>query len=135
MNNDSRGEVIPRWVKLGAVFLLLAHGLIHLIGTVVYLRLGEVKGFAYKTTLLGGRWDLGTSGIGVFGALWAVAAVGFIVAALALLTNRRGWRPILAAVTVFSLVLTGLDSSLAFAGVGLNLVILIAVLWSQRSSS
>ena len=35
----------------------------------------------------------------------------------------------------FSLLLTGLDSSLAFAGVGLNLVILIAVLWSQRSSS
>jgi len=80
---------MPKWIKLGAVFVLLAHGLIHIIGTVVYLRLAEVQGFAYKTTLLGGRWNLGASGMGVFGALWAVAAVGFMVAALALLTNRR----------------------------------------------
>ena len=35
----------------------------------------------------------------------------------------------------FSLVLTGLDSSRAFSGVALNVVIPIAALWSQRSGS
>lgn len=125
---------MPKWIKRGAVFVLFVHGLIHLIGTVVYLRLGEVQGFFYKTTLLGGTWNLGPSGMGVFGALWGVAAVGFIGAALALLTNRRVWRPLLAAVTVFSLLLTGLDSSLAFAGILLNLVILALLFGSWRSS-
>ena len=132
---NARERTMPKWVKLGAVFVLLAHGLIHLIGTVVYLRLGEVQGFAYKTTLLNGSWDLGASGMGVFGALWAVAALGFIVAALTLLMNWRIWRLLLAAVAVFSLVLTGLDSSLAFAGVGLNIVILALVFGSWRSSA
>ena len=126
---------MPKWIKLGAVFVLFAHGLIHLLGTVVYLRLGEVQGFAYKTTLLGGSWNLGPSGMGVFGALWALAAVGFIVAALTLLMNRGGWQRILAVVTVFSLLLTGLDSSLAFAGILLNMVILALLFWSWRSSA
>jgi len=117
-----------------AAVLLVAHGLIHLIGTTVYLRLAEIEGFAYKTTLLGGRWDLGAAGIGVFGALWAVATVGFIAAAIGMLTNSSWWQPALIAVTIFSLILTALDSSLAFAGIGLNIAILIAVFWMRRSS-
>ena len=123
------------WTMVLAAVILVAHGLIHLIGTTVYLRLGEITGFAYKTTLLGGRWDLGAAGIGVFGALWAVAAVGFIVAAIGMLTSSSWWQAALIAVTIFSLLLTGLDSSLAFAGIGLNIVILIAVFWMRRSSA
>ena len=123
------------WTTILAAVVLVAHGLIHLMGTMVYLRLGEITGFAYKTTLLGGRWDLGAAGIGVFGALWAVAGVGFIVAAIGLLTGSSWWQPVLIAVTICSLILTGLDSSLAFAGIGLNIVILIAVFWMRRSSS
>lgn len=122
------------WKMVLAAVILVAHGLIHLMGTTVYLRLGEITGFAYKTTLLGGRWDLGAVGIGVFGALWAVAAVGFIVAAIGMLTGSSWWQPALIAVTIFSLVLTALDSSLAFAGIGLNILILIVVFWMRRSS-
>ena len=44
---------MARWVSYLAAFVLIAHGLIHVLGTTVYLRLGEVTGFAYKTTLLG----------------------------------------------------------------------------------
>lgn len=123
------------WMTILAAVVLVAHGLIHLMGTVVYLRLGEITGFAYKTTLLGGRWDLGAAGIGVFGALWAVAAIGFIVATIGLLTGSSWWQPVLIAVTIFSLILTALDSSLAFAGIALNIVILIAVFWMRRSSA
>ena len=123
-----------RWMTILAAVVLVAHGLIHLMGTTVYLRFGELEGFAYKTTLLGGRWDLGAAGIGVFGALWAVAAVGFVATAIGLLTGSSWWQPALIAVTIFSLILTALDSSLAFAGIGLNIVILIVVFWMRRSS-
>ena len=123
------------WAMILAAVVLVAHGLIHLMGTTVYLRLGEIKGFAYKTTLLGGRWDIGAAGIGVFGALWAIAAVGFIVAAIGMLTGSSWWQPVLISVTVCSLILTALDSSLAFAGIALNIVILFALFWMRRSSS
>ena len=125
---------MARWVSYLAAFVLIAHGLIHLLGTTVYLRLGEVAGFPYKTTLLENSWDVGAFGIGIFGAMWAVAAVGFIVSAIAMLTSSRWWQPVLLGVTVFSLLLTGLDWSLAFAGVALNLVILVLVFWQRRSS-
>ena len=125
---------MARWVSYFAAFVLIAHGLIHLLGTTVYLRLGEVSGFPYKTTLFGNNWDVGSVGIGIFGAMWAVAAVGFVVAAIAMLTGSRWWQPALIGFTVFSLLLTGLDWSLAFAGVALNLVILVLVFWQRRSS-
>jgi hypothetical protein len=125
---------MARWVSYFTAFVLIAHGLIHLLGTTVYLRLGEISGFPYKTTLIGNRWDLGPVGIGIFGAMWALAAVGFIVVAIAMLTGSSWWQPVLIGVTVFSLLLTGLDWNLAFAGVGLNLIILAIMFWSRHAN-
>ena len=108
-----------------ATVVLALHGLIHLMGTASYMKLAEVQGLPYKTTVLGGRWDLGTSGIAVYGALWAVAAIGFAVTALAFWFGWGWWQPVLLSVTLFSLLLTALDWNVAFAGVIVNLAILI----------
>lgn len=107
-----------------ASIVLVLHGLIHLMGTAVYMKLTTIEGFAYKTSLLDGRWDLGEGGIRVFGALWALAAIGFVVAAVALVAGWGWWQPVLVGVTLFSLVLTVLDWSNAFAGAIINIVIL-----------
>jgi len=40
-----------------ASIILILHGLVHLMGTAAYLKLAELKGLPYKTTVLGGRWD------------------------------------------------------------------------------
>jgi hypothetical protein len=111
-----------------AAIVLAVHGFIHLMGTAVYMKLGTVEGLKYKTTLLGGRWDLGESGIQAFGALWAMAAIGFVVTALALVAGWSWWQPALLAVALFSLVLTALDWSNAYAGAIINILIL-AMLW------
>jgi len=111
-----------------ATIVLVLHGLIHLMGTVAYLKLAVIQQLPYKTTVLGGRWDLGASGIAVYGALWAVTAIGFVVAALAFWFGWAGWQPLLLGVTLLSLVLTALDWDVAFAGVILNIAIL-ALLW------
>jgi hypothetical protein len=115
-------------LSIVVVFILVLHGLIHLMGTVTYMKLGTVQGLTYKTTLLGGRWDLGEGGISVYGALWAAAAIGFVVAAIALLAGWGWYRPVLMGVAVFSFALTALDWKVASAGAILNMVIL-AWLW------
>ena len=79
---------MPRIMIAIVAVVLIVHGLIHLMGTAVYVGHIQVKGLAYKTTLLSGGWDLGDGGIRVFGALWLLPAVGFIAAALAFLA---GW--------------------------------------------
>lgn len=117
-----------RVLTIIASIVLIMHGLIHLIGTTAYLKLAEIKELPYKTTVLGGRWDLGASGIAVYGALWAVAAVGFIITAVAMIAGWSWWQPVLLGVALFSLVLTALDWGVAYAGVIINIVIL-AVVW------
>lgn len=114
-----------------AGFLAL-HGLVHLLGTAVYLELAEVPEFAYATTVLGGRVNLGETGIRVFGVLWAVAAAGFVASAVALVAEWRQWRTLLVAVTLLSLVLTVLDYGNAYAGIVVNLGILAGIwLWPR----
>ena len=122
-------------MKIIAAIVLALHGLIHLMGTFAYLRILEIPSLPYKTIFLGGRIDLGEVGTGVFGALWGVAAIGFVVASIAMLTNRSWWRLVLLAVTLLSLVITILDSSLAFAGVVLNVVILLGLWLEWRNVS
>jgi hypothetical protein len=112
--------------------VLIMHGLIHLMGTASYLQLATVQGLPYKTALLGGRWQVGDTGIHVFGALWLIPAIGFVVAAIALLVGWAWWQPLLIGVTLVSLVLTLLDSSTAYAGVVINIVILAVLLLVPR---
>ena len=119
---------MPQIMIIIAAIILALHGLVHLMGTAVYMKLAEIEGLKYKTTLLGGRWDLGEGGIGVFGALWAVAAIGFVIAAAAWLAGWGWWQPVLVGVTLFSLALTVLDWSNAFMGAIINVVILV-LLW------
>jgi hypothetical protein len=106
---------------------LSLHGAVHLLGTAVYLKLTTIPEFPYKTTLLGGRWDLGPGGIRMFGLLWAVVAAGFLGTALALLLDWTEWRALLLVVTLGSLGLTVLDWTVAYAGIAVNGAILAAL--------
>ena len=110
------------------VFVLVVHGLIHLMGTAVYMRLAEVRGLTYKTTLLSGDWELGENGIRVFGALWILPTIGFVAAALALAIGWGWWQPVLLWTTLLSLALTGLDWRNAFMGAITDTAILV-LLW------
>ncbi|ELY57058.1 hypothetical protein [Natronolimnohabitans innermongolicus] len=116
-----------------AAIAVVIHGIIHFLGIGVYFELLEMADLPYKTTLLGGVVDVGDVGIRVFAGLTAVAGVGFVASAVALVTGWRYWRELLLAVTVFSLVLTALDWTVASAGVLANLAILIGLFALSRS--
>jgi hypothetical protein len=126
---------VPRILTIIAAVVLIVHGLIHLMGTAVYVRHAEIKGLSYKTTLLGGRWELGDAGIRIFGALWILPAVGFVAAALALFAGWMWWKPVLVGVALVSLALTALDWSSAFMGAIVDIVILGLVLLAPRIAS
>jgi hypothetical protein len=60
------GSLMSNILRTISAVLLAMHGLIHLIGPAVYWKVVELEEFAYKTTLLDGRWDLGDAGIKIF---------------------------------------------------------------------
>jgi hypothetical protein len=119
---------MSRMITLAAAVVLVLHGLIHLMGTTVYMRLGTVEALPYKTALLGGRWEVGEGGMWIFGALWAAAALGFVLATVAWQAHWGEWQRLLLAVTLLSLVVTVLDWEKAFVGAVVNVGIL-ALLW------
>ena len=70
-------------------FLLVAHGVAHLVGVVASWQLATVAEVPYKTTLLSGRIDVGDTGIRVMAVLWLLGALAFLVAAFAVATETR----------------------------------------------
>jgi hypothetical protein len=112
----------------GAAVLLILHGVIHLLGPMASWRLGKLEALPYKTTLLGGAWNVGDPGIRVFGGLRLVPALGFVGSGIALLAGGGWWSPVIVLMAVVCLGLTLLDWSVAYAGAVVNVVIL-GVLW------
>ena len=115
-------------VLYGASFVVFMHGLIHLMGFATYWQLAEIEELPYKTSLLKGRWEVGETGIRIFGALWLIVAVGYVIATYGLVTEQDWWRPAMAGVTLLSLALTTLDWDVAYAGIFVNVVILVLVM-------
>jgi len=112
-------------ILIGVVtFVVLAHGLIHLLGFVAYWPLAELKELPYKTTLFGGRWEVGRAGMRLYSALWLLAAFGFVLAVGGWLAGHD-WPPVLMlGAALLSLLLTLADWSVAWRGAVINLVIL-----------
>ena len=119
-----------------AIFALCVHGLIHLMGTVVYMGLGSLEGLPYKTTLAD-RWDVGTVGMGVYEVLWGVAGAAFVVSGIGLASGATWWVPATSAAASLSLTLALLDWRMAYMGAAMDVTVLAAlavtVLWSSRA--
>ena len=110
-------------------FLLVAHGVAHLVGFVSSWKLATLAELPYKTAVFSGRVDVGDAGIRVMGVLWLLAALAFLVAAFAVATET-GWavRFTLAAV-IASLLLCVVGWPDARIGVAVNvgLALLLAI--------
>ncbi len=117
-------------ITLGVAGLILIHGLIHLIGFQVYAQKAQVAEMPFKTTFLRGWIDLGDSGTRLYGLLWLLPMLGFILAGVGLLLHTTWWQPALIIGSLASLILTGMDWSNAFRGTLIDLILLSAVLLS-----
>lgn len=112
-------------------FLLIVHGVAHLVGFVVPWKLIPTPEMPYRTTVLGGNVDLGHAGIRVVGLLWLGLAVGFTVVGVLLMLNRP-WHTGALALASASLVLCALQWPESRIGVAVNLF-LLATLYVLRT--
>ena len=110
-------------------FLLVAHGVAHLVGFVSSWKLAILTEFPYKTTVLSGRVDLGGAGIRVMGVLWLLAALAFLVAAFAVATEM-GWAvrfSLAAVIASVILCVVGWPDSRIGVTVNVGLALLLAI--------
>ncbi len=113
-------------LRAGRIVVAL-HGLVHLLGTVAYLRITEIPELPYKTTLLGRRVEVGDLGMGLFGVAWGVVGVAFVALAVASWVGWRETRTWLAVTAATSLVLTLLDLEVATVGAAVDVAILVTL--------
>ena len=123
-----------RFALYAAIGIVIIHGLIHLMGFVAYWPLAEISELPYKTTLLGGRWDVGAAGMRLFSLLWIAAAIGLIAAAAGLAASQDWWFPLLWTAVLLSLIACVLDWGNAWRGAIIDLIILVPLLlvWGLR---
>jgi hypothetical protein len=107
--------------------ILLAHGIAHLPGFAVPWRLMTSPEMPYTTTILSGRWDVGTIGIRVVGVAWLAASLIFVVAGVAYARNAPSSVPLIASIAVASLILSVLNWPQARVGVFINVALLVAL--------
>jgi hypothetical protein len=107
-----------------ALFLFL-HGLAHVVGFASAFRL--LPGIPYKTTVAGGRVDLGEAGIRELGSVWMILALGFAAAAVGLLAHAPWTTSLLVLVTFGSLLLCAVNLPEAKIGLLLDVLILIGM--------
>lgn len=114
--------------------LILIHGLIHLIGFRVYGQGVSMEEMQFKTAFLNGSLDLGESGTRVYGLLWLLPTLGFILAGVGFVLHTAWWQPILIAAALVSIPLTGMDWANAFRGTLIDLALLAAALVSPLAA-
>lgn len=110
--------------RIGLGILMALHGVAHFVGFAVPWGLAKPPGGTYSTTILGGRVDLGASGMRAYGVLWLLLGIGFLFAAIGTIAARGDWFHLALWVTVASLLLAILSWPEARIGVAVNLVIL-----------
>ena len=110
-----------------AAVLLALHGIIHLIGFVTPWRIATLQGFTYKTTALNGALEVGDSGARLIGLVWLALAIGFVAAGYGVWRGEPWALALTGVLAAVSLVVCVLGLPEAFAGIAINVVILVGV--------
>jgi hypothetical protein len=119
-------------MRLALAALMILHGIAHLVGFAGSWHLGELP---YKTTVLGGRVDLGDTGIRAAGLLWLTAAMAFVVVGAGTALDYSWWAKAALYVTLASLALTIMEFPEAKLGLVVNLAILAVLFVMMRATA
>lgn len=114
-----------KWLLVVVIFI---HGLIHLLGAVNEFGLVKVEGFTGKTLLL-----IPHNIRPIFGVLWFITVVVFLMAAFGLVTDRQWWRAIALGAVLFSQILILIWWTDAKWGTIVNILIMIGIFIMNRT--
>ena len=111
-------------MRMALAFVLLAHGIAHLVGFAVPWGIVQARE-GTGTTIAGGLIDLGQNGMRAYGVAWLVLAVAFTIAAIMLVAGTVAWKSAVIGITLASVVMCLLSLPLTTIGLGLNAALLI----------
>jgi hypothetical protein len=111
---------------------MFVHGFAHIVGFLISWKLVDDKDSPYKTTILGGKLDLGDTGIRIMGVIWLLLGLSFFMMTYGVITRTEWWKASTIYITFFSLFLSILALPDTKYGVMAN-ILLILFLWIAPS--
>ena len=102
--------------------VIVAHGIIHLLGFVAYWPLATLRELPYKTELVGGRWQLSPTTMRLYSVFWLLVAIGFIVGATGLALRQPWWPEVILGTSIIALAVGLLDLEQAWIGVMIDIL-------------
>lgn len=115
---------LPGKVRWPLGLVLIGHGLIHLMGVVLLLRVAEPADLTYAAA-----WPAaGSAPAALFAVLWAVAAALFVLAGVRMVRNRP-WRAVALAGAVVSIIVIAPMAPAAPAGLVVSALALAFAVW------
>ena len=127
--HELSGGMLQR-VMIAMAILLVAHGLAHFVGVMAAFDAFEAN---EPLEYLGGTWMVGNDLlIGLLGMLWATLGLAFVFAAVAVVTEFRGWERSLIMLGTLSTALCVLALWAAWVGIIVNAVIVTVALVSSN---
>jgi len=116
-----------KWFLAVVIFI---HGLIHLLGAVNELGLAKVEGFSNQTLFL-----IPQNTHPIFGVLWFIAVLAFLMTVFGLVTNRQWWRPVAIGAVILSQILILIWWPDAKWGTIVNVLIIIGGIMLEKPHS
>jgi hypothetical protein len=110
-----------------AAALLALHGVIHLIGFVSPWRIAALEGFSYRTTVLGGAFDIGGDGARLIGLVWLGLTLGFLTAGYGVWRGKPWAVGLTGLLAIVSLIVCIVGFPETAAGAAIDVVILATV--------
>ena len=112
------------------VVLLVIHAIAHLPGFLVGWDIAKFADLPYRTTIIGGL-DVGATGMRVFGSLWLLLSIAFLVIAAGALMRVDSWPVVAFATAALSLLLCFAELPVTRFGVVANAVVIAFTLFIQ----
>ncbi len=105
--------------------LLIFHGLVHILGLLIFFEITEIETLPYSTKVLGERVDIGYIGIRLLGIIWLLILIAMVAAGIGLLLGTSWWYSFALWSTVASTVVTILGWSDTKFGLLINVLVFI----------
>lgn len=120
-------------IRTAFAFLLVAHGVAHLVGFGHAWHLISPDPLPPGTTLLD-EMEIGEAGTRALGVAWLVVGIAFVIAGGAALLKSAWWMLAAATAATLSIVLCTLAQPDANVGLAIDILIVMAVLVAGRVS-
>ncbi len=107
---------------------MFVHGFAHIVGFLVSWQLIKDKDSPYKTTVLGGKLDLGDTGIRIMGLFWLLTGAAFFLMTYGVIAQTAWWNSATFYIAYFSLFMSIVAMPDTKYGIMANILLLL-FLW------